>query len=102
MTPDAVPNSNEVASAISREMVHIHNDSYGSHASDAKTYVLDDVVLSVIDIQLLPAEKVLIEAGRHELVQQIRHGFQQAIDASFRAAVERATGRRVIAFLSET
>jgi uncharacterized protein YbcI len=102
MDPEAAPNANDLGSIISREMLRIHNESYGSQATNAKTYVLDDVILSVIDIELLPAEKVLVEAGQHELVLQVRHGFQMAIDASFKAAVERATGRRVIAFISDT
>jgi uncharacterized protein YbcI len=83
-------------------MVRIHRESYGQEATSARTFLFDDVVLSVLDIELLPGEKVLVEAGKHELVQQVRHGFQQAIDTTFKAAVERATGRKVVAFLSET
>jgi uncharacterized protein YbcI len=63
---------------------------------------MDDFVLSVIDIDLLPGEKVLVDAGRDDLVQRVRHAFQQAIESSFKAAVERATGRSVIAFVSYT
>jgi uncharacterized protein YbcI len=94
--------SSELARTISREMVRIHNDSYGQTAGPARTYILDDVILSVIDIELLPSEKVLVQAGRAELVQEVRHGFQQALESAFKAAVERATGRSVIAFVSET
>jgi uncharacterized protein YbcI len=87
---------------ISEEMIRIHTDSYGQEVAAATTYIFEDHVLSVIDIELLPNEKVLVEAGKEELVRHVRHGFQQAIEASFKAAVERATGRTVIAFVSDT
>lgn len=107
MSPAAGPDPQEsldpqeMASSISQEMVRIHKGSYGQGPRSAKTYVLDDVVLSVIDIELSPVEKALVDFGRHDLVREVRHGFQQAIDASFKAAVERATGRTVIGFVSD-
>ncbi len=101
MTQESIPEPSELAATISSEMLRIHTESYGQGPADAKTYLIGDVVLSVIDIELLPSEKVLVDSGRPDLVQQARHGFQQAIDASFKAAVERATGRTVIAFLSD-
>lgn len=102
MSPEVIPDPGDLASTISKEMVRIHTESYGQGATSARTYVLEDVVLSVIDIELLPGEKVLVESGRQELVQQVRHAFQEAIGASFKAAVERTTGRTVIAFVSDT
>jgi uncharacterized protein YbcI len=102
MSPEVTPDPGELASTISKEMVRIHTDSYGQGATNAKTYILEDIVLTVIDIELLPSEKVLVDSGRQELVREVRHGFQQAIEASFKAAVERATGRAVIAFVSDT
>jgi len=47
-------------------------------------------------------EQFLIDKGRSDLVLATRSGFQQSIEATFRAAVERATGRAVTAFLSST
>ncbi|MBD0283583.1 MAG: hypothetical protein ICV69_15535 [Thermoleophilaceae bacterium] len=44
----------------------------------------------------------MIDAGRGDAVVQIRMEYQQAIEATFRAAVERATGRRVFSFASVT
>jgi anti-sigma regulatory factor (Ser/Thr protein kinase)/uncharacterized protein YbcI len=83
-------------------MVRIHTESYGSGASSVKTYVHDDLVLSVLDVELLPAEAVVIASGRKDLVLEMRSSFQLELETSFTAAVERATGRKVIAFLSDT
>ena len=91
-----------VAATISAEMVRIHRESYGSGAKGVKTYVHDDLVLSVLDVELLPAETAVIASGRRDLVLEMRSSFQLELETSFTAAVERATGRQVIAFLSDT
>jgi hypothetical protein len=44
----------------------------------------------------------MIEAGRAESVAEIRTHYQQAIEMTFRAAVERATSRRIVSFASIT
>jgi Na+-translocating membrane potential-generating system (MpsC) len=49
---------------------------------------------------LTPAEKSLARADQTEAVNHIRHLFQQTMEADFREAVERLTGRRVLAFIS--
>jgi len=96
MTPD------EVRGQISKDMVRIHEENYGSKVRAVETYMMDGLILSVLDIEMLPGEKVLIENGKAELVRNVRASFQEAIDATFKAAVERATGRKVDAFISET
>ena len=49
---------------------------------------------------MLPNEEFLIDNGHGEIVGNIRSQYEKAIEPTFRAAVERATGRRVIAFSS--
>jgi uncharacterized protein YbcI len=60
------------------------------------------VVTFLDDIEMLPNEEFLIDSGHTEMVLNVRSKYQQAIEATFRAAVERATGRRVIAVASNT
>ena len=48
-----------------------------------------------------PAERTLIEAGRHEAVKSTRQEFQMTMRDPFTEAVEQATGRTVIAFMSQ-
>jgi uncharacterized protein YbcI len=101
--PDSkgLPDHDALASTISDEIVQIHAHSYGS-AGSASSFVLEDLVVSLIEIELLPSEEVVVEAGHPELVKSVRNGFEHAIEASFKAVVERATGRRVVRFMSET
>lgn len=88
--------------AMGRDFRRIFVDSYGGGARDVRVWMHDDVVLGLIDLDLTPAERTLVEAGRGEGVVEMRNAFQTAIGPTFCAAVERATGRRVIAFLSNT
>jgi uncharacterized protein YbcI len=91
----------DIADALSRDIVTIHRDSYGRTAGRVVAHVLDDTVIVILDdLELLPNEKYLIEQGRAAAVVGVREEFQQAIASTFTAAVERATGRRVIGFAS--
>jgi uncharacterized protein YbcI len=58
------------------------------------------VIVLLDGLELLPNEEFLISQGQEEVVATVRTQFQQAIGPTFRAAVERATGRRVIGFAS--
>ncbi len=91
----------DVANAISRDMLEIQRSSYGRGAGSAKTHVMDDTVVVILeDLELLPNEEFMIDHGRADAVRELREHFQQAIGSTFRAAVERATGRRVVGFAS--
>lgn len=90
------------ATAISEQLSAIHIGFYGTPVARVRTHVLDDLVLSVLDIELTVIEQRMLVLGREEAVLTLRHEVQGAERASFTAAVERATGRRVIAFLSNT
>src|SRR5205085_7312584 len=93
----------DVEVAIATELVRILEDSYGTGAGFAKAYINDEnVVVFFDDLKLQRSEEYLISAGEGKAVTDVRHHYQQAIETTFRAAVERATGRRVISFASIT
>ena len=95
------PTDREVADEICRDLMEIHRESYGRTAARAQAHVLEDTVIVLIDgLQLLPNEVFLIDSGHGDVVHRIRSEYQKAIETTFRAAVERATGRRVIGFSS--
>jgi uncharacterized protein YbcI len=89
-----------VREEISREILRVHDESYGETAREAKVWVLEDIVLAVIDAEPTISERTLIEAGRGDAVVETREAFQDAIAPTFEAIVERATGRRVTSFSS--
>lgn len=99
---DAIAHTPEaVADAVCRDILAIQRESYGRGAEHAKAHVLDDTVIVILDgLELLPNEEFMISQGQASAVRELREHFQQAIASTFRAAVERATGRRVIGFAS--
>ena len=88
---------------IARELMQLHRESYGKGAGRIRAHLLDDSVVCFLDdLELQPNEQYLVEAGKGDAVVEVRSRYQQAIESTFSAAVERATGRRVVGFVSAT
>lgn len=92
----------EMRAVISKEIVRLQAEYYGKGPTKAKTYIVDDLVVVVLEESFTRAEKTLAERGEREAIQHIRRRFQQAMADSFTSVVEQATGRKVRTFLSET
>jgi uncharacterized protein YbcI len=90
----------EVESEIEREIRAVHEGNYGVGAREVNVHIMGDFVLVALDIELTQAEQTLIDSGRPDAVTGIRESFQEVIGSTFSAIVERATGRRVISFVS--
>lgn len=88
---------------IATEVLRVHECSYGASAGEVTVHILDDAVFVLLDdLELSPLETTLLDAGHVNTITEQRAVFQQAIGATFQAIVERATGRRVTSFLSNT
>jgi uncharacterized protein YbcI len=91
----------QLAAAISNAIVGIHSKHYGKGPTKAKTYLIDDTVICVMQDVFTTVEHTLIEAGKGELVREVRTTFQYALRKDFTGAVEEITGRSVKAFMSQ-
>ena len=100
MNDEHTPAASEVADEIEREILAVHQDSYGTGASAIHVHVVGDFALVVLDVELTPAERTLLDAGKSDAVKATRESYQGAIAPTFNAVIERATGRRVTSFLS--
>jgi len=67
----------------------------------AKTTIGEDSVVVMLADTLTQAERALVEYGNPELVVQTRHEFQNAMRQDLIGVVERETGRKVVAFMSD-
>jgi uncharacterized protein YbcI len=95
------PTDRQVTEAIAEQLLSIHRDSYGRGAERAVSHVIEDTLVVLLDgLELLPNEEFLVRNGAEDAVAEMRTKYQKAIEPTFRAAVERATGRRVIGFAS--
>jgi uncharacterized protein YbcI len=90
-----------VMSEVTRDLVRLHGEYYGKGPSKARAYLVDDTVMSILEGGFTTVEATLIAEGKSEAVHDIRHSFQIAMEERFRAVVEKATGRKVIAYMSQ-
>ena len=92
----------EMRATISNEIVRLQAEYYGKGPTRAKTYIVEDLVVVVLEESFTRAEKTLAERGERDAIEHIRRRFQQQMAEDFTSVVEQATGRKVRAFLSET
>jgi uncharacterized protein YbcI len=92
----------EMRATISQEIVRLQAEYYGKGPTRAKTYIVEDLVVVVLEESFTRAEKTLAERGEKDAIEHIRRRFQQQMADDFTSVVEQATGRKVRAFLSET
>src|SRR5947207_2514798 len=85
----------EMRATISNEIVRLQAEYYGKGPTRAKTYILEDLVVVVLEESFTRAEKTLAERGERDAIEHIRRRFQQQMADAFTSVVEQATGRKV-------
>jgi len=90
----------DVLTAISDGVVALMKEFYGRGPTRTKSYFEDDLVVCLLRGGFSRVEQTLLEGGRGSSVIQQRMEFQEVMQARFQAVIERATGRRVIGFMS--
>ena len=86
--------------AISAAIVDLYGRVYGHDRTIANTYINDNVVVCVLERILTTDEMRLVAEGAADEVIDRRVAFQTDTEDEFTAAVERLSGRRVVAFMS--
>lgn len=87
--------------AIARGMVSLFKEYVGRGPTDARAFINDGLVVVLLRDTLTTAEKTLAHADDEDLVLQLRRSFQGAMRDDAIALVERETGQRVVAFMSD-
>ena len=85
---------------LSNAMVALHREHFGRGPGAARSYVTEEMVISVLSDIYTAVEHTLIKAGQAEHVRRTRALHQEALKDEYKASVERITGRPVAAFLS--
>jgi uncharacterized protein YbcI len=86
---------------VTNVIVGLHARRYGKGATRSKSYLLDDLLVCVMEDVYTTVERTLIDAGEADQVRATRQAFQDAMQAEFRSEVERVAGRRVVAFIGQ-
>lgn len=86
---------------ISQELVALFKEYLGRGPMRARTYIEDDVVVCLLENTMTKAERKLAGEDHAEKVRELRRMFHESFADRAAAIVERATGRRVRATLSD-
>jgi uncharacterized protein YbcI len=101
MTAESGPlRGGELNAAITSAVVGIHNAHLGRGPKTATTFHKDNMVVTVLREVMTHAEKTLARNENEDAVSHMRHLFQKTMQADYTNAIERLTGRKVIAFVS--
>ena len=91
----------DVTLELSNEMVHLYKLLFGRGPARARTHFAGpDTIICSLERTLTPAEASLVKLGEQQRLRETRMFFQHARERDFREAVERITGRNVVAFVS--
>ncbi len=99
-SPDRVA-VGSIAADISNAVVHLLSEYTGRGPTRARTHIHEDLVTIVLRDTLTKGERSLVAAGKTDVVLTTRKAYQNAMKADLISAVERCSGRKVDAFLSE-
>ena len=99
--PEAPLKGDALLAAVTAAMVALHERYHHRKPVTAKTLLLGgDLLACVLGGVYTDVEKTMIELQRGRIVQETRSAFQNAMQHKFIAAIERLSGRHVLAFIS--
>ncbi len=99
-TTPQVSGHGSLTAAISNAMVGVIHQYTGRGPTRARTTIGDDIIVCVLGSTLTKGEASLVAHGKADVVLHGRRAFQDTMEADAVAAVQRLSGRRVIAFMS--
>jgi uncharacterized protein YbcI len=96
-------NGGALLEAVTAAMVELHERYHQRTPVTAKTQLLgDDLLVCVLGGVYTDVEKTMIEPQKTTVVQETRSDFQVAMQHTFISAVQRLSGRDVLAFISNS
>lgn len=91
----------ELNAAVTREVVRIHTANLGRGPKKSFSFHNGNILITVMHEALTRAEQNLASSGEGEAVLRMRRLFQRTMREELTASVEKLTGRRVVALMSD-
>jgi uncharacterized protein YbcI len=82
-------------------MVRLQKEYYGRGPVKAKSYMLDDLLVTVMRGGMTTAERTMLDLGRSDAVRAFRQEWQNEMGDRLISRVEELTGRRVATYQSQ-
>lgn len=86
---------------ISNEMVRAQKEFFGKGPTEAKSYLLDDMLFIVMRGGMTTAERTMLDFGQQDQVRQFRQLFENEMTQRLTDMIERLTGRKVLTYQSQ-
>jgi uncharacterized protein YbcI len=96
-----VEQGESLLSAISREIVHAMKQYYGRGPTQAKSYLIDDLLFVVMRGGITVAEQTMLEAGEEDTVRAFRQRFENLMAERLVGTIEQLTERTVVNYQSQ-
>jgi uncharacterized protein YbcI len=98
--PDATTRvGGDLTAAVTSALIGIHTEWVGRGPRSASTFCSGNVIVTLMHGVRTQVEHALTEADHGETVRRARHVLQDVMQSEFCAAVERLSGRKVLAFI---
>ena len=99
--PTQVDEGQSALARVSTEIVRAQKEFFGKGPTQAKSYILDDLLIVVMRGGLTTAEHTMLEFGHQDQVRQFRQLFENAMTERLTGKVEELTGRKVLTYQSQ-
>lgn len=91
----------ELNAAVTREVIRVQNESHGRGPKKAYSFHHGNVLVTVLEEVLTPAERRLAGNGESDAVLRMRSLYQKNMVPELKKSIEEITGRRVTASMSD-
>ncbi len=91
----------DLLARISNEFVTMQKEFWGLGPLEAKSYMMDDLLLIVMRGGLTRAEHTMLDFDEEDLVRNFRQTFENKMTQNLTDKVERLTGRKVLTYQSQ-
>jgi uncharacterized protein YbcI len=91
----------ELNAAVTREVIRVQNESHGRGPKKAFSFHNGNVLVTILEEVLTPAERKLANSGESDAVLRMRSLYQRNMAGELKQAIEAITGREVLAVMSD-
>jgi uncharacterized protein YbcI len=99
--PRADEQGGSLLARISDAFVTMQKEYWGQGPVQAKSYMMDDLLLIVMRGGMTRAERTMLDFGQHDLVRGFRQTFENEMTKKLTGMIEQLTGRRVLTYQSQ-
>lgn len=79
----------------------MQKECWGLGPVEAKSYMMDDLLLIVLRGGMKRAERTMLDFGQHDLVRSFRQSFENEMTQNLTGKIEQLTGRKVLTYQSQ-